>query len=94
MRSLWLCIRSLQNSRLLFTVFSGAREELSDVVSQLETMMQHGDPIDNFELARIEGRIKSSIEELDRFMGVNVDFYVSFGDLLEGFVQYKTEPES
>lgn len=57
-------------------------------------MRQHGDPIDNLELARIEGRIKSSIEELDRFMGVNVGFYESFGDLLEGFVQYKTEPEA
>lgn len=41
-----------------------------------------------------KGRIKSSIEELDRFMGVNVDFYGSFDDLLEGFVQYKTEPEA
>lgn len=74
--------------------FSGAREELSDVVSQLETMRQHGDPIDNLELARIEGRIRSSIEELDRFMGVNIGFYGSFGDLLEGFVQHETEPEA
>lgn len=60
--------------------FAGARDELSDVVSQLEVMRQHGDPIDNLELVRIEERIKSSIEALYQFMDVNIDFYAALND--------------
>lgn len=63
--------------------FAGARDELSDVVSQLEVMRQHGDPIDNLELVRIEERIKSSIEGLYQFMDVNIDFYAALNDFLE-----------
>ena len=81
---------SLHEKLAILTVavygFAGARDELSNVVSQLEVMRQHGDPIDNLELVQIEERIKSSIEGLCRFMDVNIDFYAALNDFLESHI--------